>query len=358
MEACTHKHPSGLAAFATMHAQILSEAQIVATVSTASVAASEHIFSCLQLQSKSSNGQPNTVENGLQIGSSWSSCMVLLLHADLCCRRQNRSHGDDHTEEKNVQEEESASGSDKEAEESSEEEQQEGVAAAAPQQLDYMPPASKRSRTDASRQQQDAAWTLPSSNAPMPLLDRHMPEPAQPSAAALPANAAPLQKHAGPASAGRMLQQACDQTRRLQELQKVQSVGQQQQTHVPLQQQLTSLPQQGVTAPHQQQQQQQQLQSGAFQQQPTPGAKPVPFQQQHAQIAAPVAAGQTLGMQCLSSESCSSSSVLTQVVHLDRLPPLQAHMLHSQLKQDSVNQCRVYLLYASNHKQQEAMPQK
>ena len=239
MEACTHKHPSGLAAFATMHAQILSEAQIVATVSTASVAASEHIFSCLQLQSKSSNGQPNTVENGLQIGSSWSSCMVLLLHADLCCRRQNRSHGDDHTEEKNVQEEESASGSDKEAEESSEEEQQEGVAAAAPQQegvaaaapqqegvaaaapqqLDYMPPASKRSRTDASRQQQDAAWTLPSSNAPMPLLDRHMPEPAQPSAAALPANAAPLQKHAGPASAGRMLQQACDQTRRLQELQ-------------------------------------------------------------------------------------------------------------------------------------------
>ena len=130
--------------------------------------------------------------------------MVLLLRAGLCCRRQNRSHGDDHAEEEKAQEEESASGFDEEAEEIPEEGEQEGVAAAAPQQLEYMPPASKRSKIDA----------------------------AQPPAAALPANDAPLQKHAGPDSAGQMLQQAYDQTGSFQELQRVQSVGQQQRTHV------------------------------------------------------------------------------------------------------------------------------
>ena len=141
----------------------------------------------------------------------------------------------------------------------------------------------------------DAAWTLPSGNAPVPLLfDKQMPEPAQPSAAALPANAAPLQKHVGPHSAGQMLQQAYDQTRRFQKLQRVHGVGQQQQTHMPRTQQQTCLPQQNAMAPHQQQQprsvasqQQQELRAGAFQQQqPKSGA----FLQQHAHCAAPFAA--------------------------------------------------------------------
>ena len=141
----------------------------------------------------------------------------------------------------------------------------------------------------------DAAWTLPSGNAPVPLLfDKQMPEPAQPSAAALPANAAPLQKHVGPHSAGQMLQQAYDQTRHFQMLQRVHGVGQQQRTHMPRTQQQTCLPQQNAMAPHQQQQprsvafqQQQELRAGAFQQQqPKSGA----FLQQHAHCAAPFAA--------------------------------------------------------------------
>lgn len=85
--------------------------------------------------------------------------------------RGDNSHGQDNTEEQSgsgaeeSDEEDSSASSGDEEEGSEEAEQEEEDAAPAPQQQECMSPASKRTKTDANRQQQEAAGTAPSGKA-------------------------------------------------------------------------------------------------------------------------------------------------------------------------------------------------